>query len=169
VKLQTSPQAKRHETSLAVFNSADDVEAVAEQAGEAEIVGLSVCFQSRAQEFLSLAHLIKQLHPGKLIVAGGHYAACAAQPLLEHHSELDIIVIHEGEQVLGEIVAAAANLNDDLPKITGIASREDGQVRFTPKRRTLDDPDILPSPERSGRFTPLRECHQLSDGEPRML
>jgi radical SAM superfamily enzyme YgiQ (UPF0313 family) len=124
---------------------------------------------NRAQEFLSLAHLIKQLHPGKLIVAGGHYAACAAQPLLEHHSELDIIVIHEGEQVLGEIVAAAANLNDDLPKITGIASREDGQVRFTPKRRTLDDPDILPSPERSGRFTPLRECHQLSDGEPRML
>jgi hypothetical protein len=56
VKLQTPPQAKRHETSLAVFNSADDVEAVAEQAGEAEIVGLSVCFQSRAQEFLSLAH-----------------------------------------------------------------------------------------------------------------
>jgi len=41
-----SLQAKRHETSLAVFNSANDVEAVAEQAGEAEIVGLSVCFQA---------------------------------------------------------------------------------------------------------------------------
>jgi hypothetical protein len=49
--LASSLQAKRHEASLAVFNSADDVEAVAEQAGEAEIVGLSVCFQSRAQEF----------------------------------------------------------------------------------------------------------------------
>ena len=47
--LASSLQAKRDETSLAVFNSADDVEAVAEQAGEAEIVGLSVCFQSRAQ------------------------------------------------------------------------------------------------------------------------
>jgi radical SAM superfamily enzyme YgiQ (UPF0313 family) len=81
--LASSLQAKRHETSLAVFNSADDVEAVAEQAGEAEIVGLSVCFQSRAQEFLTLAHRIKQLHPGKLIVAGGHYASCAAQPLLQ--------------------------------------------------------------------------------------
>jgi hypothetical protein len=55
-----------------------------------------------------------KLHPGKLIVAGGHYASCAAQPLLEHHSELDIIVIHEGEQTLGEIVAAAANLKEDL-------------------------------------------------------
>jgi anaerobic magnesium-protoporphyrin IX monomethyl ester cyclase len=150
--LSSSLQAKRHETSLAVFNSADDVEAVAEQAGEAEIVGLSVCFQSRAQEFLTLARRIKQLHPAKLIVAGGHYASCAAQPLLENHSELDIIVIHEGEQTLGEIVAAAGNLKDDLPKITGIAYREDGQVRFTPKRRTLDDLDILPFPERAGRI-----------------
>jgi TonB family protein len=128
------------------------VEAVAEQAGEAEIVGLSVCFQSRAQEFLTLARRIKQLHPDKLIVAGGHYASCAAQPLLEHHPELDIIVIHEGEQTLLEIVAAGANLNDDLPKVTGIAYRENDQVRFTPKRRTLDDLDTLPFPERHGRI-----------------
>jgi hypothetical protein len=41
--LASSLQAKRHETSLAVFNLADDVAAVAEQAGEVEIVGLSVC------------------------------------------------------------------------------------------------------------------------------
>src|SRR3984957_382125 len=150
--LASSLQTKRHETSLAVFNSADDVEVVAEQAGEAEIVGLSICFQSRAQEFLTLARRIKQLHPGKLIVAGGHYASCAALPLLEHHPELDIIVIHEGEQTLAEIVAAAATLKDDLPKIPGIAYREDGQVRFTPKRRTLDDLDTLPFPVRAGRI-----------------
>jgi anaerobic magnesium-protoporphyrin IX monomethyl ester cyclase len=150
--LASSLQAKRHEASLAVFNSADDVEAVAEQAGEAEIVGLSVCFQSRAQEFLTLARRIKQLYPDKLIVAGGHYASCAAEPLLEHHPELDIVVIHEGEQTLLEIIAAAANLHEDLPKITGIAYREDDQVRFTPKRRTLDDLDTLPFPERHGRI-----------------
>jgi anaerobic magnesium-protoporphyrin IX monomethyl ester cyclase len=150
--LASSLQAKRHEPSLAVFNSADDVEAVAEQAGEAEIVGLSVCFQSRAQEFLILARRIKELHPGKLIVAGGHYASCAAQELLEHHPELDIIAIHEAEQTLLEIVAATANLKDDLPKISGIAYREDDQIRFTPKRRTLDDLDTLPFPERHGRI-----------------
>src|SRR2546421_6585302 len=73
--LASSLQAKRHEASLAVFNSADDVEAVAEQAGKIEIVGLSVCFQSRAQEFLTLARRIKQLHPAKLIVAGGGYTS----------------------------------------------------------------------------------------------
>jgi TonB family protein len=150
--LASSLQAVGHETLLAAFNSADDVEAVAEQAGMAEIVGLSVCFQSRAQEFLTLARRIKEMHPGKLIVAGGHYASCAAEPLMEHHLELDIIVIHEAEQTLVEIVAAAANLKDGLAKITGIAYRENGQVRFTPKRRTLDDLDTLPFPERRGRI-----------------
>src|SRR5262249_18207434 len=77
--LASSVQAKRHQAPLAVFNSADDVETVAGLAGEADIVGLSVCFQSRAQEFLTLARRIKQLHPEKLIVAGGHYASCSAQ------------------------------------------------------------------------------------------
>src|SRR5580704_13902082 len=150
--LASSLQAEGHEPFLAVFNSADDVESVAEQAGETEIVGLSVCFQSRAQEFLALARRIKQLQPRKLIVAGGHYASCAAQPLLEHHPELDIIAIHEAEQTLAEIVRAAANLKEGLPKINGIAYREDGQVRFTEKRRTLDDLDTLPFPVRSGRI-----------------
>src|SRR5215471_1080753 len=93
--LASALQAEGHEALLAVFNSAADIEAVAEQAEEAEIVGLSVCFQSRAQEFLALARRIRQLYPEKLIVAGGHYASCSAQPLLEHHPELDIVVIHE--------------------------------------------------------------------------
>jgi len=150
--LASSLQAEGHDPLLAVFNSSDDVERVAEEAGETEIVGLSVCFQSRAQEFIGLARRIKQLYPEKLIVAGGHYASCAAEALLEHHPELDIIVIHEGEQTLVEILRAAANLKDGLPKITGIGYREDGQVRFTPKRRTLDDLDTLPFPERSGRI-----------------
>jgi anaerobic magnesium-protoporphyrin IX monomethyl ester cyclase len=150
--LASSLQATGHEALLAVFNSADDVEAVAELSREAEIIGLSVCFQSRAQEFLILARRIKQLHPQKLIVAGGHYASCAAQALLEHHPELDVIVIHEGEQTLGEIVEATANLKEYLPKIPGIAYREDGQVLFTPKRRTLDDLDTLPFPVRAGRI-----------------
>jgi len=85
-------------------------------------------------------------------VAGGHYASCTAQALLEHHPELDIIVIHEGEQTLAEIVAATENLQDGLRKIPGIAYREDDKVRFTPQRRTLDDLDTLPFPERRGRI-----------------
>ena len=71
-----------HETVLAAFNSTEDTMSVADAARDAGIAGLSMCFQSRAQEFLRLAQLIKARDPKKLIVAGGHYASCAAEPLL---------------------------------------------------------------------------------------
>ena len=151
--LASSLNAAGHEPLLAVFNSANDVEDVADQAGVADVVGLSICFQSRAQEFLALARRIRELYPGKLIVAGGHYASCAAQDLLEHHPELDVLAIHESEHTLVEIVRAAeTNLKEGLPAIQGIAYREDDQVRFTEKRRTMDDLDTLPFPVRHGRI-----------------
>lgn len=49
--LASSLKANGHETLLAVFNSAEDVEAVAQQAGEADIIGLSVCFNRERRNF----------------------------------------------------------------------------------------------------------------------
>src|SRR5512141_2269777 len=80
--LSSSLQAAGHETVLATFNSEADLDAVADAAEDVDIVGLSMCFQSRALEFLHLAREIKSRDPQKLIVAGGHYASCAAAELL---------------------------------------------------------------------------------------
>ena len=44
-----------HETLLAAFNAPVEINAVANVAQEADIVGLSICFQARANEFLALA------------------------------------------------------------------------------------------------------------------
>jgi len=106
-----------HDTVLAAFNSPADTVAVANAAQDAGIAGLSMCFQSRAMEFLHLARLIKSGDPEKLIVAGGHYASCAAEPLLTNHPEIDIIVIHEGERTLVEIADAMPHLKERLPQI----------------------------------------------------
>jgi TonB family protein len=141
-----------HEPVLAAFNSPTDIAAVAQQAENAEIVGLSLCFQSRAKEFLHLAQEIKSRNPKKLVVAGGHYASCAAEPLLAHHPELDIIVIHEGEKTLVEIADAIPNLEKDLPEISGIAYRQGNQVHFTNQRPALADLDTLPVPDRRGHI-----------------
>ena len=148
--LSSSLLAVGHDATLAAFNSPADTASVAKAAQHAEIVGLSMCFQSRAQEFLRLAQLIKSRHPKRLIVAGGHYASCAAEPLLAHHPEIDIIVIHEGERTLVEIAAAIPHLEERLPQIPGIAYRDGEQVRFADQRRTLDDLDALPFPDRRG-------------------
>lgn len=148
--LSSSLLAAGHTTALATFNSPADTTTVADVAQHADIVGLSMCFQSRAQEFLHLAQLLKQQNPDRLIVAGGHYASCAAEALLAHHPEIDIIVIHEGERTLVEIADAMPHLQQRLPQIPGIAYRDGAQVRFTTARRTTDNLDALPFPDRRG-------------------
>ena len=148
--LSASLLSAAHETILATFNSPADIVPVAERVQTADIVGLSLCFQSRAKEFLSLAQLIKSRHPEKLIVAGGHYASCVAEPLLANNPEIDVIVIHEGERTLVEIADAMPNLEERLPQIPGIAYRSGQRVRFTTPRVTLDDLDALPFPDRHG-------------------
>src|SRR5215471_903060 len=95
-----------HDAALATFNSPVDASAVVNAARSADMVGLSMCFQARACEFLRLAQRIKSEDPGKFVVTGGHYASCAAEPLLKHHAEIDLVVMHEGERTLVEIADA---------------------------------------------------------------
>jgi anaerobic magnesium-protoporphyrin IX monomethyl ester cyclase len=148
--LSASLLAAGHETILATFNSPIDTAAVVNTAQSADLVGLSICFQARAPEFLDLARRLKQTYPGKIIVAGGHYASCAGQELLANHPELDLIVIHEGERTLVEIAGAVPNLDEHLPGIAGIAYRDGNGVRLTAPRPTLEDLDTLPYADRRG-------------------
>jgi TonB family protein len=139
-----------HESVLAPFNSSVDAAAVANAAQAVDAVGLSMCFQARAGEFLGLARLLKFRDPRKLIVAGGHYASCAAEPLLANHPEIDLVVIHEGERALVEIAAAMPRLAGLLPAIPGIAYRDGLHVCRTAPRAMVDDLDSLPFPDRRG-------------------
>jgi anaerobic magnesium-protoporphyrin IX monomethyl ester cyclase len=139
-----------HETVLAAFNVAVETGAVANAAQDVDLVGLSICFQARADEFLALARRIKACDPKKVVVAGGHYASCAAAALLANHPEIDIVAIHEGERTLVEIADAMPGLQERLPGIAGIAYRTGERVCFTTARPTVDDLDSLPEPDRRG-------------------
>src|SRR5690348_14425681 len=91
--LSASLMAAGHETVITPFNAPVDASSVVNAARHADIVGLSMCFQVRAGQFLGLARRIKSESPGTLIVAGGHYASCAAEALLAHHPEIDLVVV----------------------------------------------------------------------------
>jgi hypothetical protein len=109
-----------------------------------------MCYQVRAPEFLELASLLKQDRPGRPIVAGGHFASCAAAELLEHHAALDVVAIHEGEQTLVELCALVALDATALAGVRGIAYRgAGGAVRSAP-RPIVADLDALAWPDRSG-------------------
>lgn len=62
--LSASLLAAGFNVELASFNDPDDEPAVADAASGVDIVGLSMCFQARAREFLELARLIRRVNPG---------------------------------------------------------------------------------------------------------
>jgi ankyrin repeat protein/radical SAM superfamily enzyme YgiQ (UPF0313 family) len=148
--LSSSLLASGHEVDIVSFNSACDIDAVVSATSNVDLVGLSMCFQSRAREYLELARRIKKAKPTCYVLAGGHYASCAAKDLLEHHAELDSIVIHEGEQTIVEIADAGDKLPQRVQQIKGIAYRMGNDIHFTEPRSIIQNLDSLPQPDRRG-------------------
>ena len=148
--LSSSLLAAGHEVDLAPFSSTADMDSVVSAASEADLIGLSICFQVRAREFLELARRIKNESSELVVVAGGHYASCAAGDLLHHHPEIDLIVIHEVEKTLVEIAEAGSNLHNHLSQIKGIAYRKENDVAYTAPRPIIDDLNSIPLPDRRG-------------------
>ncbi|HSN15415.1 MAG TPA: cobalamin-dependent protein [Anaeromyxobacteraceae bacterium] len=148
--LSSSLRAAGHEPAIAPFNGWDDAPSVIAAARGADLVGLSMCFQVRASEFLALADALKQDAPGRPVVAGGHHASCAAVELLEHHPALDAIVLHEGEDSLAELAALGGELVPRAGEVSGVAHRRGGRVTFSAPRPIREELDSLPRPDRSG-------------------
>lgn len=148
--LASSLRAAGHEARIATFDTPADAAAVVAAAKGNELVGLSMCFQVRAPEFLALARALKAEEPARPVLAGGHYASCAAVELLERHPELDLIVVHEGEQAIVELANLGPRLLEQAGALNGVAVRRGGRPELSPARPILDDLDLLPPPDRSG-------------------
>jgi anaerobic magnesium-protoporphyrin IX monomethyl ester cyclase len=150
--LSSALTAGGHQAELARFDSAEDAAQVVASARTFDVVGLSMAFQVRAREFLALARALKADRPERPVIAGGHYASCAAHDLLARHPELDGVVLHEGEQTLLEIADRGWH-PAALPQIGGLAWRGDEGIARTPVRPLLEDLDSLPTPDRRGPIT----------------
>jgi anaerobic magnesium-protoporphyrin IX monomethyl ester cyclase len=144
--LASSLLAAGHVADIVAFDSLDDLPEVLRRAPGYDAVGLSLCFQARAREFLTLAAALRLHAPRARVIAGGHYATCAADELLAHHPDIDVIVLHEGERTLVELAAAGF----DPRGIAGLVYREPGGIRRTAPRPTVTDLDTLPHPDRRG-------------------
>lgn len=148
--LSSSLQAAGHAASIRPFTTRADTTSVLEAAETADAVGLSLSFQVRAPEFLALAQALKAQRPDRPVIAGGHFATCAATELLRDFFQIDLIVLHEGERTLVEL----ADLGDELlaraGSIAGVAFRGGDGPRRSALRPALTDLDTLPPPDRYG-------------------
>jgi len=148
--LAASLQAAGHEPRIAAFETTADAPAVLAAAEQTDLVGLSMCYQIRATEFLNLAHALKQARPERPVIAGGHFASCAADDLLQRHPELDLIAIHECERTLAELASLPTWTEETLASVPGLVYRSRRGIARTTARAALEDLDALPWPDRAG-------------------
>ena len=145
--LSSSVQAGGHAAQICPFTTWEDATHVIEAAKTADVVGLSLSFQVRAPEYLRLAKALKQERPSRPVVAGGHFATCAAAELLRDYPELDLIVLHEGERSLVELLDLGDDMLGRASSVAGVMVRD---ARGTALRPSLTDLDSLPPPDRYG-------------------
>jgi anaerobic magnesium-protoporphyrin IX monomethyl ester cyclase len=143
-----------HDVRVAPFNSAERIAAIAASIAREppDLVGLSMQFQHRAHEFLSLAAALRDMGFEGHITCGGQFPTLAWQQVLER-GDVDSVVFYDGEWAFGELLDAL-DANAPLGDIAGIALRGHG----LPPRRTADRPlrdelDALPFPERYRQHT----------------
>lgn len=98
-----------------------------------------------AHEAFRAGHLVRQLHPQCIIIAGGTYFAHAIPQSLATGA-VDVIVRGEGELTLVELLQHIDD-RSAWPDIRGIAfSDPSGEVVTTPPRPLVADLDSLPLP-----------------------
>ena len=101
---------------------------------------------------------VKHLNPGIITVMGGPHVTFCAADTLQEHSELDIIVLGEGERTIVELCRAVDNDRDWSP-VKGIAFRRESEICYSAQREPIADLDLLPEPARDllplGRYRAL--------------
>jgi radical SAM superfamily enzyme YgiQ (UPF0313 family) len=95
---------------------------------------------------IRLARLVRQYHPSSTIIFGGPHATLLSKELLETFTEIDIIVLNEGERVIIPLIEALLPRdNARLRSVPNLLIREeDGRLHKTPAMGLTNDLDTLP-------------------------
>jgi len=149
--IASSLAAAGHETVLVPHNQEADfpwsLERVLEE--QPAIVGLSLAFQWRAQDFLALAVALRERGYRGHITLGGHFATFAARDIMVDFPEVDSICRQEAEETmvaLTNAIVAGAPLQD----IAGLAIRDAEGSPLLTAPPSVPDLAKLPRPDRRG-------------------
>ncbi|CAB1059026.1 Radical SAM domain protein [Olavius sp. associated proteobacterium Delta 1] len=101
---------------------------------------------------------IKRLNPDILSVMGGPHVTFCTRETLKKHSELDMLVLGEGERTIVDL-CRAVDTGSDWDGVNGIAYRKHSEICHTAPRDPIADLDELPDPARGllplGRYRAL--------------
>jgi anaerobic magnesium-protoporphyrin IX monomethyl ester cyclase len=99
-------------------------------------------------EDMALIGRLKKKNPRLIAIVFGAHATFLPRQALQY-SEVDIIVRHEAEFCLHDLVNALSRGGDAWKQVPGIGYREDGRPHVNPPYPYIDDLDAIPFPDRS--------------------
>lgn len=108
-----------------------------------DVIGFS-CYIWNIELTIKIISFLKKINPSLIIVLGGPEVSYDASDWMERISDLDFIVIGEGEKTF-KLLLTEIEKNGDYSKVPSIAYRNHGQVVVTPQSTKLNLKEI-PSP-----------------------
>jgi anaerobic magnesium-protoporphyrin IX monomethyl ester cyclase len=149
--IASSLKVAGHDSDIVPFNQALDFTFALERvmAFEPAIVGVSLAFQWRANDFLAFVVALRERGYRGHITMGGHFATFAAKDILLDFPEISSICRQEAEETMVALTNAvvAGTALDAIPGLALHAS--DGGVTMTP-HPALPNLATLPRPDRRG-------------------
>src|SRR6185437_11415545 len=135
-----------HTATVVPFNDASETAGAVARAldGAPDVIGLSIQFQHRAQEFLGLARALREAGFRGHLTCGGQFPTLAWREALAPEHGVDSVVLHDAEETLPDLLVAL-DQGAPLADVPGLALRADDGAPFrTDARRLLDDLDGVP-------------------------
>lgn len=130
----------------------------------APIIGFPIISKPGLLWSIVLSRELRRRFPSALIVFGGH---CIPRNFLEHNSEVDVVVLGEGERTITDLAEHFDGTTASLRGVQGIRYRRPtGEVTWRAEREVLTDLDTLPFPDYS--IIPVDEYPQARAGSPVM-
>ena len=109
-----------------------------------DVVGI-YCSSTDRYEAFDLANAVKEVLPNALVVMGGPHVTATASITLQRFSSIDVIVRHEGELTMKELLSVI-NRGGNIGTVKGISFRRNQEIVSTPSREFIEDLDSLPPP-----------------------
>jgi radical SAM superfamily enzyme YgiQ (UPF0313 family) len=140
-----------HTSDIIAFNDRSDFMPAITRVVETNppVVGVSLAFQWRANDFLALVVKLRDAGYRGHITAGGHFGTFAAREILGDFPELDSICVQEAEHTFTELVARVV-AGQPLELVAGLWLRGPDGAPFSTGHPALPDLATLAWPDRRG-------------------
>ncbi|MCZ7384122.1 MAG: radical SAM protein [Candidatus Methanoperedens sp.] len=125
-----------------------------------DVVGISCIFSRMFPEALKVAEIVKGIDTNIKVVMGGAHPSSVPYDVLSN-TNIDFIVIGEGEMTLLELARCIGQGSTEYSHIDGLGYKVDGVLKLNPKTKFIETLDTIPFPAR--HLLPLEKYYSIGE------